>query len=294
MDKDLAIALITAAIGAGGLAFIIVRAVLSVRDIFSKENGEFTLRSILTPFRTWVIASAAKDRELYRTIERYEKDIVRANGRFLGGADAYEIYAARFVLPILACIIIPLFAIALQIPAGLAILVALAFAAMLYLWPEQALADLAKRRTEQFSRDLPPALDVMCLVTQSGGDLMSAVQSVIEVTPPSPVREELNRALGETAIGRSLAQALSHIADRIDTPDASAVFSTLAQSLEMGTSVADNLASAAKIIRKNARIKAQEKAQKAVVAMTFPLLLLILPGVFIVLFGPLVIQFLSR
>ena len=229
MDKDLTIALITAAIGAGGLAFIIVRAALSARDILSKENGEFTLRSILTPFRTWVIASAAKDRELHRTIERYEKDIVRANGRFLGGADAYEIYAARFVLPILACIIITLLAVALQIPAGLAILVALAFAVMLYLWPEQALADLAKRRTEQFSRDLPPALDVMCLVTQSGGDLMSAVQSVIEVTPPSPVREELNRALGETAIGRSLAQALSHIADRIDTPDASAVFSTLAQ-----------------------------------------------------------------
>ncbi len=294
MDKDLTIALITVAIGAGGLAFIIVRAALSARDILSKENGEFTLRSILTPFRTWVIASAAKDRELRRTIERYEKDIVRANGRFLGGADAYEIYAARFVLPIFACIIITFLAVALQIPAGLAILVALAFAVMLYLWPEQALADLAKRRTEQFSRDLPPALDEMCLVTQSGGDLMSAVQSVIEVTPPSPVREELNRALGETAIGRSLAQALSHIADRIDTPDASAVFSTLAQSLEMGTSVADNLASAAKIIRKNARIKAQEKAQKAVVAMTFPLLLLILPGVFIVLFGPLVIQFLSR
>lgn len=294
MDKDLAIVLIIAALGAGGISYVMIRSMLFARNIISSASGEFTLRSLLTPLRPWVMAGAAKDRELQRTLVRYEKDIRRADGKFLGGADAYEVYAARFVLPVAAFMIVMLLAVALQISGAIAMLVALAFAIMLHLWPEQALADLAKRRTEQFSRDLPPALDVMCLITQSGGDLMSAVQSVVEVTPPSPVREELNRALGETAIGRSLAQALSHIADRIDTPDASAVFSTLAQSLEMGTSVAENLASAAKIIRKNARIKAQEKAQKAVVTMTFPLLLLILPGVFIVLFGPLIIQFLSR
>ena len=294
MDMELAIALITAAIGVGGIAYIAIRSLLSTRNFIAGASGEFTLRSLLTPFRPLVMVSVAKNRELQRTLARLEKDIRRANGKFLGGADAYEVYAARFVLPIAAFAIITLIAVVLQISGAIAILVALVFAIMLYLWPEQALADLAKRRAEQFSRDLPPALDVMCLITQSGGDLMSAVQSVVEVTPPSPVREELNRALGETAIGRSLAQALSRIADRIDTPDASAVFSTLAQSLEMGTSVAENLASAAKIIRQNARIKAQEKAQKAVVAMTFPLLLLILPGVFIVLFGPLIIQFLSR
>ena len=41
-------------------------------------------------------------------------------------------------------------------------------------------------------------------------------------------------------------------------------------------------------------MKAQAQAQKAVVNMSFPLLLLILPGIFIVLFAPLVIQFINR
>ena len=50
----------------------------------------------------------------------------------------------------------------------------------------------------------------------------------------------------------------------------------------------------AQLMRKAARIRAQERAQKAVVAMTFPLLLLILPGVFIVLFAPLIIQYVTR
>ena len=55
-----------------------------------------------------------------------------------------------------------------------------------------------------------------------------------------------------------------------------------------------NLQSAAQLIRHAARVKAQAQAQKAVVNMSFPLLLLILPGIFIVLFAPLVIQFINR
>ena len=81
---------------------------------------------------------------------------------------------------------------------------------------------------------------------------------------------------------------------RVGTNEANAVFSTLAQSLEMGTSMADNLQSASQLIRHSARVKAQAQAQKAVVNMSFPLLLLILPGIFIVLFAPLVIQYINR
>ena len=57
---------------------------------------------------------------------------------------------------------------------------------------------------------------------------------------------------------------------------------------------AENLQGAAQLIRHSARVKAQTQAQKAVVNMSFPLLLLILPGIFIVLFAPLVIQFINR
>ena len=134
----------------------------------------------------------------------------------------------------------------------------------------------------------------MRLVAQSGGDLGGAIRAVIEVSPPGPVRDELARALAEVAIGSSLAKALTNIAERVGTNEANAVFSTLAQSLEMGASVADNLQGAAQLIRHAARVRAQAQAQKAVVTMTFPLLLLILPGIFIVLFAPLVIQFVNR
>ena len=112
--------------------------------------------------------------------------------------------------------------------------------------------------------------------------------------PGGPVRDELSRVVAETTIGTSLAAALNNVAARVGTNEANAVFSTLAQSLEMGTSVAENHQRAAQLIRHSARVKAQTQAQKAVVNMSFPLLLLILPGIFIVLFAPLVIQFINR
>lgn len=292
-DFDLLVAFLAAALGAGILAFLLVRSLFGVKSRIGVADTT-SIRFLLTPFVGWVSRRRRLNRETDEKVARYEKDILRAGGRFLGGADACEVYAARFVLPVLAMILAVVLAAILRPFAGMILLVGVVFAALLYLWPEQALRDMAEKRTNRFTRELPPALDVMCLVTQSGGDLSGAIQGVIDVTPPGPVREELCRAMGEVAIGASLAQALNHIADRIDTPDATAVFSTLAQALEMGTSVGDNLGAAAALIRKNARIRAQEKAQKAVVAMTFPLLLLILPGVFIVLFAPLVIQYVTR
>ena len=123
---------------------------------------------------------------------------------------------------------------------------------------------------------------------------LADIRAVIDVMDPGPVRDELSRVVAEVTIGTSLAAALNNVAARVGTNEANAVFSTLAQSLEMGTSVAENLQSAAQLIRHSARVRAQAQAQKAVVNMSFPLLLLILPGVFIVLFAPLVIQYINR
>ena len=210
------------------------------------------------------------------------------------GATAVEVFAARFVFPLVAFVVVLPLGAMLRLSGGLTLMGAVFFAVLLYAYPESGLKSAALERTRKFTRDLPGALDVMRLVAQSGGDLLSAIRSVIDVMPGGPVRDELSRVVAETTIGTSLAAALNNVAARVGTNEANAVFSTLAQSLEMGTSVAENLQGAAQLIRHAARVKAQTQAQKAVVNMSFPLLLLILPGIFIVLFAPLVIQFINR
>ena len=290
MERLLSIGL--AAVSAGMLVFVLVRSLFAVRgEMDDRESG---IRMLLALPAAYFIRRRELDRELARKLEQLEVLRIQAGCRFLDGATAPEIFAARLVLPALAVLFILMVGALLRLPAALVLPGLLLFAGLLYVWPETALKEMARTRTSRFIHDLPMALDVMRLVCQSGGDLYAAVRSVVEVIGDSPVREELVRAVNEVAIGTSLAAALAHVGERIALAEANAVFSTLSQALEMGTSVSENLQSASGLIRHSQRVKAQAKAQKAVVTMTFPLLLLILPGVFIVLFAPLIIQYVNR
>lgn len=293
MKTDIVIAFVCTAVSAMALAFFFVRGVLSSAAGGVTRSGS-SLRTILAPFALFIENRRGRDPELGRTLDRLEKLVVQSSGRFLEGATAAEVFAARFVLPLIAFAVIVPLCMLLRLSGGTAFVLAAFFAVMLYAYPESGLKAAAEERTRRFTRDLPGSLDVMRLVAQSGGDLLSAIRAVIEVMPDGPVREELARVVAEVTIGTSLATALNNVAERVGSTEANAVFSTLAQSLEMGTSVAENLQSAAQLIRHAARVRAQAQAQKAVVNMSFPLLLLILPGIFIVLFAPLVIQFVNR
>ena len=292
MKIDLILAFVCSAVSAMSLAFLFVRGMLGTTDGLKRSGS--SLRAILAPIALVVEHRRGRDVELSRTLDRLEKLVVQSGGRFMEGATAAEVFVARFVFPLVAfAVVLPLGAM-LRLSGGLTLMGAVFFAVLLYAYPESGLKSAALERTRKFTRDLPGALDVMRLVAQSGGDLLSAIRSVIDVMPGGPVRDELSRVVAETTIGTSLAAALNNVAARVGTNEANAVFSTLAQSLEMGTSVAENLQGAAQLIRHAARVKAQTQAQKAVVNMSFPLLLLILPGIFIVLFAPLVIQFINR
>jgi len=292
MRIDYILAICCAAVAAVTLTYLLVRAAVGVaRETASSHSA---LRSLLALPAACFLRRAAADISLKRNLDRLDKLIVQAGGTFLDGASAAEVFAAKFVLPLLGASAVIVIGVLLRVPSGLVLLGFVFFAVLLYAYPETALKAAAAERTRIFTHELPGTLDIMRLVSQSGGDLYMAIRDVISVTPKNPVRDELARAVAEVAIGTSLPQALNNIAERVGTSEANAVFTTLAQSLEMGTSVSENLASAASLIRHSARVKAQTKAQKAVVNMSFPLLLLILPGIFIVLFAPIVIQYVNR
>ncbi len=292
MELDIILAFSCAGVSAALLAYLLVKGMLSSAGGSAKSSAS-SLRTLLAPVALFLESRRDKDVELDRTLQRFEKLVVQSGGKFLEGASAGEIFAARFVFPLAVMALIFPLGFLLRLPSGMTFMGAIMFGVLMYAYPESGLKGAAEERTRRFTRDLPGSLDVMRLVAQSGGDLFSAIRAVIEVMEPGPVREELSRVVAEVTIGTSLPAALNNVAARIGTNEANAVFSTLAQSLEMGTSVAENLQNAAQLIRHTARVRAQAQAQKAVVNMSFPLLLLILPGIFIVLFAPLIIQFLN-
>ena len=291
-DIDILLALSCAGVSAAVLAFIAAKGAIGASG--GVRDGVSLLHALLSMPAIFVSRRRSSDQELARAVQKLERLVVQAGGRFMDGATAEEIFAARFVFPVIGIAVAVPVCLMLGFSGFAAMLTGLGLAVLLYAYPESSLKAAAEERAQRFTHDLPGSLDVMRIVAESGGDLLSAIRSVIDVTSQGPVREELSRAVAEVAIGTSLAQSLNNVAARVNTNEANAVFSTLAQSLEMGTSVSENLKSAAQLIRHSARVKAQAQAQKAVVNMSFPLLLLILPGIFIVLFAPLVIQFFNK
>ncbi len=296
LSMDLLFGVIGGATAIAIVTFYAIRALLRVNaDIVAEKSASRpALNQLLTFVATFVEHRRGLDLRLDRRLTELDMLVRQSGGTFLNGASGTEIFVARWVLPILVTLFMLVLLSLLRLPTAMVLLMTLLFAAMSFAWPESGLKAAAQARTRLFARQLPGALDILRLVAQSGGDLFSAIVSVTQVCEPGPVREELIAVRNEVTLGVSLATALMHVSERINTPEANAVFTTLSQSLEMGTSVTENLRNASALIRRQGRVRAQEQAQKAVVAMSFPLLLLILPGVFIVLLGPLVLQFLAR
>ena len=86
------------------------------------------------------------------------------------------------------------------------------------------------------------------------------------------------------------AQALSNLAKRTDLAAVRGVVNTLSQTEQYGTPLAQSLRVLAAEFRNERMMKAEEKAAKLPATLTIPLVLFILPSLFVVLLGPAVIS----
>jgi tight adherence protein C len=85
-------------------------------------------------------------------------------------------------------------------------------------------------------------------------------------------------------------QALMNLAKRTELPAIRAVVNTLVQTERYGTPLAHSLRVLSSEFREERMLKAEEKAAKLPATLTVPMILFILPTLFIVLVGPAIIQ----
>ena len=95
---------------------------------------------------------------------------------------------------------------------------------------------------------------------------------------------------GCAAMGLSLNEALSHLAERADTPAMRSFVRAMSQGERMGISIGLIMRNLAHEMRHRRRSQAEERAQKTPVLMLFPLVFLIFPAMFIILMTPAVIN----
>jgi tight adherence protein C len=151
----------------------------------------------------------------------------------------------------------------------------------------------ARHRIETIDRALPDLIDLMCVMIEAGLSFPAAMRLSADQFGP-PLTDELRLALQEQTMGLNISEALSHMADRADTPAMHAFVRAMSQGDRMGISMGQIMRNLAHEMRSRRRSTAEEQAQKTPVKMLFPLVFLIFPALFIVLMTPAVINLLHN
>jgi tight adherence protein C len=166
-----------------------------------------------------------------------------------------------------------------------ALLYAVILAALGYLVPIFWLRSRMRARQHEITRALPDALDMLTIGVEAGLAFESALVRVGEKWSNALTRE-FRRAVGEMRVGTSREDALQRMAGRCGVPDLDTFVAVLVQSSQLGVSIAQVLHSQAAEMRIKRRQRAEELAREASIKITFPLVFLIFPAMFVVILGP--------
>jgi tight adherence protein C len=159
----------------------------------------------------------------------------------------------------------------------------------LYLLPDLLLWSRAKERQETIKRELPDTLDQVTISVEAGLGFEAALSRVAR-TGAGPLARELVRTLQEMQIGVPRSVALRNLADRTEVSDLRHFIIAILQAESYGVPIAQVLRIQAAELRVKRRQYAEERAMKIPVKVVFPLVLCILPAVFVVLVGPAAIR----
>jgi len=162
-----------------------------------------------------------------------------------------------------------------------------------YYYPIARLKRQIEDRQKSIFRTLPDVLDLLTICLEAGMGINEALTKVSEKMRDCPLKDEFDRVLQEIQVGMPRLQALRDMSKRVGMRELTTVIIAIIQAEQMGTGLAKALKIQSEIIRELRWQKAQELAQKAPVKIIIPVALFIFPTIFVVIFGPLVISFIS-
>ena len=180
-----------------------------------------------------------------------------------------------------------------SIPNPVLRIVAMGFGAFMgYFLPAYMLDKMIAKRQETLRLSLPDALDMMVVSVEAGLGLDQAIQHVgreLQMTHKE-LSEELSLVNLEMRAGKRRSEALRNLAERTGEPELQKLVAVLVQTDRFGTSIAQSLRGHADYLRTMARQRAEERASKLAVKLVFPIFFCILPALFVVTVGPVIVR----
>lgn len=155
------------------------------------------------------------------------------------------------------------------------------------------LYQVAYDRSERIRRDLPDALDLLTISVEAGLAFDAALSQVARRTR-GPLAQEFFRVQQEMQIGAGRAEAMTALGQRTDVAELKSFLGAMVQADDLGVPIAGVLRVQAGEMRIKRSQRAEEVAQKVPVKIIFPLIVCILPCLFIVVMGPAVITLMQN
>jgi tight adherence protein C len=154
--------------------------------------------------------------------------------------------------------------------------------------PKLYLRNAADKRAKQLQRALPDGLDLMVICAEAGLSLdatLGRVSRELGNTWPE-LAEELGITAAELTFLPERRTAFENLNTRTDSDGIRGVVNTLTQTAKFGTPLAQSLRVLAAEMRQARMTRAEEKAARLPAMLTVPMIIFILPTLFIVLLGP--------
>jgi tight adherence protein C len=250
------------------------------KKLANRNQAADRIRSILSQFKM------LQDDQLKKTQERLMQAGIRTKDL------AFFIIFARFVLPVVLGITAVVLIYLLQwwpdwggfrrYATVAAVLVGA------YKAPDIWLKNKVGKRSKAIQKGLPDALDLLVICAEAGLTVDAAFGRVSrELGKAYP---ELGDEFGLTAIELGFLnerrQAFENLATRVALDAVRGVVTTMIQTEKYGTPLASALRVLSAEFRHARMMRAEEKAARLPAIMTVPLILFILPTLFVVILGP--------
>jgi tight adherence protein C len=157
-----------------------------------------------------------------------------------------------------------------------------------YKAPDIYLKNKITKRSHAIRKGLPDALDLLVICAEAGLTVDAAFARVSrELGKAYPeLGEEFSLTAIELGFLTDRRMAFENLANRIDLDAIRGVVTTMIQTEKYGTPLASALRVLSSEFRNERMMRAEEKAARLPAIMTVPLILFILPVLFIVILGP--------
>lgn len=220
----------------------------------------------------------------YNQMEKRIKEAGNPKGVSVGGIVFFQICMTCFAIALAALMRLSGGA---SVPKIMVIVAALL--GIINMLPKYYLKHRIALRQKEIEKSLPDALDLLTVSIEAGLSFDGAVAKLVEKMSGVLV-DEFAVALKEMRVGVSKRDAFKSLVERVPVPSLVTFVGSILQADQLGVSMGNVLRIQSSLARQKRMQKTQENAMKAPVKMLIPMILFIMPTIFIVILGPVVIM----